>query len=158
MKPKLDKGGIVTNLDQTLTKEQVAESRKLDHAEQVLDDAKASARSHGGDHFATYSAAEAAPKDGYSVTNALLEKSAREIGTEHCIKPISSIEGDPRSPFGRTWVLTDDQLKAIDEWRFCPCCLFAQKTTTNSQCEWAIEQHGVKGCSYNRIAEQFFRE
>lgn len=152
----LSRGGIVTNLDQTLTKEQIAESHKLDHAAQVLDDAKTEARKREGDNFAVYTADEKMT-DLQTVTKAFLDKSEREVGNSASVKPVRVVLGDPTSPIGRKWHLAPRDQQAVAEGRFCQNCLQAQSAPSNTQCEWRIPMHGIKGCGWNRIADEFFK-
>lgn len=157
MAKPLQKGGVFSNLDLAEIAPHVRkETETAERAVAIIDDAKDEARkAGGGDFFDVYMAHE--KQKSHQITTDWQKKSEREVGNLGALKPLRLIAADANSPFGFTWVLTERDAAAVNEWRFCPHCLQAQKTRTNSQCEWARPQvQDTKGCGYNRLAEQFF--
>lgn len=155
---KTDRGGVITNLDNPTIPDHIRrEVEDADRQAGLIEDAKDEARKHGGgDFFQAFDASETeALANAALVSSGFLKKSERDLN-EDAIRPLRRIANDPSSPFGFTWVLLDRDAQSVNEWRHCPFCLQVQKSTTNSQCEWKYQNAGVRGCGYNRIAEEFF--
>lgn len=158
MKPKLDKGGIYSATDlKELKPGERAAATQNEKAVALVDEAKDEARrTGGGDFFQAFDATEGeALQESAKVSADFAKKAERELNDDG-IRPLRMIANDPRSPFGFTWVLTDRDAQSVNEWRHCPHCLQALKTTTNSQCEWRYQKAGIRGCGWNRLAERFF--
>jgi hypothetical protein len=152
----LGRGGVVSNLDlKSIDPATRFKASEKERQAAVLDDAKEKARKAPGSGFGVYLPGELDEKDSVQ-QRAISALDERGIAAEASLKPRAAVV-DPSAPGGFTWQLNEKQREAVIEGYYCPNCLQRQSDPANQQCQWAYATTDIKGCSFNRLVDDFVR-
>lgn len=152
-KPRLDKGGIVTNLDLAMNPAERREKLKDEYAAAIVEEAIKESDARGGDAFKVVAQHELdSGSQKIDTIRKEVERSHREMGQDWV--PPRALVVDSHAPGGWRWDVDPRLREAIEEGYKCPNCLQAQSSKDNMHCEWA---HGnsstIKGCGYSWITD-----